>query len=135
MPNTKPKLSGPEQVTDFFANLDHPLKDAMEKIREIILASDNSITEQIKWKGPSFCYNGDDRVTFNVRDDIVLLIFHRGAKVKDSSGGGRLIDDPTGLLKWITDDRATTQFVSLKDVVENDAKLRDVVRLWIAAAG
>ena len=134
MPNTKPKQSGAEQVADFFASLDHPLKDAMEKIREIILASDNTITEQIKWKGPSFCYNGDDRVTFNVRDGSVLLIFHRGAKVKDSPRGGRLIDDPTGLLKWITDDRATMQFESLDEVGENETKLCDAVRLWIAAA-
>ncbi|MEQ1646743.1 MAG: DUF1801 domain-containing protein, partial [Pyrinomonadaceae bacterium] len=82
-----PKKSGTEQVADFFAELEHPLNEAMVKVREIILAADDSITEQIKWKGPSFCYNGDDRVTFNVRDNAVLLIFHRGAKVKDSTGG------------------------------------------------
>lgn len=129
-----PKRTGPEQVADFFTSLDHPLKSAMAKIREIILSSDDTITEQIKWKGPSFVHGGDDRVTFNVRDSHVLLIFHRGAKVKDSTGRGRLIDDPTGLLKWITDDRATMQFASLAEVLENEAKLRDVVRLWIAAA-
>ncbi len=130
-----PKKSGPEQVEEFFANLDHPLKAAMEKIREIILAADDTITEQIKWKGPSFCYNGDDRVTFNVRDDRVLLIFHRGAKVKDSTGFGRLIDDPTGLLEWITDDRATIKFSNEGDVDERRIDLTKVVKLWIAAAG
>ena len=128
-----PKKTGPEQVADFFANLDHPLKSAMEKVREIILASDDAITEQIKWKGPSFCYSGDDRVTFNVRDEAILLIFHRGAKVKDSSG--RLIEDPTGLLQWITDDRATVKFTSEGEVDEKASDLTTVVRLWIAAAG
>lgn len=130
-----PKKSGPEQVADFFANIDHPLEPAMEKVREIILASDDAITEQIKWKGPSFCYNGDDRVTFNVRDNAVLLIFHRGAKVKDSTGGGRLIEDPSGLLQWITDDRATIKFTSEGEVDEKASDLTKVVRLWIAAAG
>ncbi len=130
-----PKKSGPEQVADFFAELEHPLNEAMVKVREIILAADDSITEQIKWKGPSFCYNGDDRVTFNVRDNAVLLIFHRGAKVKDSTGGGRLIEDPSGLLQWITDDRATIKFTSEGEVDEKASDLTKVVRLWIAAAG
>lgn len=135
MANSKPKRSGPEQVADFFANLDHPLKPAMERIRETILAADDTITEQIKWKGPSFCYNGDDRVTFNVRDDAILLIFHRGAKVKDSVGGGHLIEDPSALLHWITDDRATIKFTSEGEVDEKASDLTKVVRLWIAAAG
>ena len=130
-----PKQTGPEQVADFFETLDHPLKAAMEKIREIILSSDDAITEQIKWKGPSFCYNGDDRVTFNVRGDSVLLIFHRGARVKDSTGQGRLIDDPTGLLAWITDDRATVKFTSEGEADLKQDDLTKVVRLWIAAAG
>ncbi|MBK8303299.1 MAG: DUF1801 domain-containing protein [Pyrinomonadaceae bacterium] len=130
-----PKKTGPEQVADFFATLDHPLKGAMKKVREIILSSDDTITEQIKWKGPSFCYNGDDRVTFNVRDGSVLLIFHRGAKVKDSTGGGRLIDDPTGLLEWITDDRATVKFTSEDEVDLKKDDLTKVVRLWVGAAG
>ena len=130
-----PKKAGPEQVADFFTTLDHPLKSAMEKIRRIILSSDNTITEQIKWKGPSFCYNTDDRVTFNVRDNYILLIFHRGAKVKDCTGRGRLIDDPTGLLEWITDDRATVKFTSEDEVDLKKDDLTKVVRLWVAAAG
>lgn len=130
-----PKKSGPEQVAEFFANLDHPLKAAMESLREIILAADRTIAEQIKWKGPSFCYNGDDRVTFNVRADHILLIFHRGAKVKDRTSGGRLFDDPTGLLEWITDDRATIKFSNESDVDEKRNDLTKVVKLWIAAAG
>ncbi len=129
-----PKKSGIEQVAEYFDNLDHPLKTAMEKIGKIILAADNTITEQIKWKGPSSCYHDDDRVTFNVRDDIVLLIFHRGAKVKDSTGRGRLIDDPTGLLEWITDDRATVKFASENEVDQKKDALTKAVRLWIAAA-
>ncbi|MBK6722155.1 MAG: DUF1801 domain-containing protein [Acidobacteria bacterium] len=130
-----PKKSGPEQVADFFANIDHPLEPAMEKIREVILAADETITEQIKWKGPSFCYNSDDRVTFNVRNDALLLIFHRGAKIKDSTGSGRLIEDPTGLLQWITDDRATIKFTSEDEVDQKRSELTKVIQLWIAAAG
>ena len=130
-----PKLTGPEQVAEFFAKLDHPLKDAMAKLRAVILSVDADITEQIKWKSLSFCYNGDDRVTFNIRTDKVLLIFHRGAKVKESHGSGRLIDDPSGMLKWITDDRAVAEFATFDQVSENETDLRDVVGRWINAAG
>ncbi|MFT3745730.1 MAG: DUF1801 domain-containing protein [Pyrinomonadaceae bacterium] len=128
------KLTGPEQVRKFFADLEHPLKDLMLRLREIILAAEDSITEQIKWKGPSFCNDGDDRVTFNIRKDKVLLIFHRGAKVKESTGCSRLIDDPTGLLNWITEDRAMMEFTDIEQVTRNEDKLTQVVRLWIAAA-
>lgn len=130
-----PKLSGPEQVADFFANLDHPLKSVMEEVREIVLSCDKTISEHIKWKAPSFCHNGDDRVTFNLyRDGSLLLIFHRGAKVKDSHSKGRLIDDPTGLLEWHSDDRASLKITDAKDLAEKQATIMTLVKLWIAAA-
>lgn len=130
-----PKLSGPEQVADFFADLDHPLKSVLEKARELILSCDRSITEHIKWKAPSFCHNGDDRVTFNLyRDGSIMLIFHRGAKVRDSKGEGRLIDDPTGLLEWHADDRASLRITDANDLEEKQAKIKKLVKLWIAAA-
>ncbi len=129
------KVTGPEQVAKFFTDLDHPLKDALQRIREIILSSDKTITEHVKWKAPSFCHNGDDRVTCNMyRDGSILLIFHRGAKVKDSKGKGHLIDDPTGLLEWPADDRATLKLTSLDDVNEKQSVLKKLVKLWIAAA-
>ena len=130
-----PKLSGSEQVAGFFAGLDHPLKDAMGEVRELILGCDETITEQIKWKAPSFCHNEDDRITFNLqRNGSFLLIFHRGAKVKDSMHKGRLIDDQTGLLEWHADDRASLKFTSLRDVREKRAGIQTLVRMWIAAA-
>lgn len=129
------KLSGTEQVAEFFADLGHPLKAAMETVREIILSADKTITEHIKWKAPSFCYYGDDRVTFNLyRDGSLMLIFHRGAKVKAGKGPGRLIEDPTGLLEWHSDDRASLRFTSMEDVLDKRSDLDKLVKLWIAAA-
>lgn len=129
------KISGPEQVAEYFAALDHPLKDVLLRVREAILSADGDLTEHIKWKAPSFCHSGDDRVTFNLyRDGSLLLIFHRGAKVKDVKGNRRLIDDPTGLLEWLADDRAS---LKIKDADDLDAKkdaIQTLVKLWIAAA-
>jgi hypothetical protein len=126
------KRAGPEQVADYFDKLEHPLKPAMMTIREAILSAEPAITEQIKWNAPSFCYEGDDRVTFNInRSGTVLLIFHRGAKAKDRNGVGRLIEDSTGLLNWITDDRATVELANNADAEAAAPQITQLVREWI----
>lgn len=136
----KPGAKGPaptasETVDAFFAALDHPLKDVMVLIRGIILGSQTGVTEHIKWNAPSFCHNGDDRITFNLhKPDQVLLVFHRGAKAKTMAGDGRLIDDTSGLLAWAANDRATVKFATLGEAKEAQATLRDVVRAWLKAA-
>jgi hypothetical protein len=128
--------NGSEQVSDHIERLDHPLKPAMREIRELILDADKGITEHIKWKSPSFCHGGDDRITYNIRPNgELLLVFHRGARAKDRKGEGRLIDDKTGMLKWITDDRATITIRGLDDLNKKKADLKALVRQWIDAAG
>ena len=62
------------------------------------------ITEHIQWKAPSFCFNGEDRATFNLRSkEGILLVFHRGAKVQETKGFE--FQDATGLLEWVAADR------------------------------
>ena len=48
MPNESP------EVAEFLPQLSHPLKDGIIELRAAILASDEQITEQIKWNAPSF---------------------------------------------------------------------------------
>jgi len=125
--------SGPEQVASYFSKLDHPLKKVMESVREIILSTNKEITEHIKWNAPSFCIDDDDRITFNLyRNECVLLVFHRGAKVKAAKAKGPLLEDTTGLLQWITNDRATIKLFSEKEVKDKKHLLKNVVKEWIA---
>lgn len=57
------------------------MKPSIERLRLAVLEADDAITEQIKWKAPSFCFNSVYRVTFNLRPlHHVQLIFHRGVK-------------------------------------------------------
>lgn len=71
------------EVDRFLRDLDHPLKEEIVAVRDINLGADNEITEHIRWNAPSFCYQGQDRVTFKLHSqDGIHLIFHRGAKVK-----------------------------------------------------
>jgi hypothetical protein len=129
------KQTGPEQVEAFFASLDHPLKSVMENVRRTIVATDHSITEQIKWNAPSFVHAGTDKITFNVRPNgKLLLIFHRGAKPKPLTKSGRLIDDPTGQLEWPADDRAVLAIACAEDLEKLGPDLGSLVSKWLYAA-
>ena len=81
------------------SRLDHPLKEGIERLRAAILDSNDAHTEHVKWNAPSFCYAGEDRVTFRLFPrDRVQLVFHRGSKVKDDADTFAF-DDDTGLLQ------------------------------------
>ena len=127
MPNETP------EVTEFLQGLAHPLKDEAMKVRAAILASDDEITEHIKWNAPSFRYHGDDRVTFRLQPGNRLqLVFHRGAKVRPDSDDF-VFEDASGLLEWSTADRGT---VALDELDDLDAELPTVVELvgrWMRA--
>jgi hypothetical protein len=126
MPNETP------EVAEFLRELSHPMKDGIVDVRTAILAADEQITEHIKWNAPSFCYHGEDRVTFRLPPDRLQLVFHRGAKVRADSDALTFADD-TGLLQWASGDRAT---LTLRDVRDAQAKLPrvvDLVRRWMRA--
>lgn len=110
--------------------LDHPLKEEIERIRTLILGSSEHLTEHIKWNAPSFCYQGDDRVTFKLYPrDRIQLVFHRGARVKDSEGFS--FEDSTGLLQWVARDRALVTFHDMQDVEAKQTALAQVVTRWV----
>jgi hypothetical protein len=68
-----------EDVDRFVEDLDHGRKDEIETIRHLIRSANPELTEQIKWNAPSFCVDGDDRITLRLQPrDRVQLIFHRG---------------------------------------------------------
>lgn len=81
----KTASDGTKEVNDFMEKLEHPLKNEIELVRTIILESDPSILEQVKWNAPSF-RNTEDFVTFNVRPvDKIHLVFHHPSIVQIKS--------------------------------------------------
>lgn len=126
---------GSQAVATFLQQLEHPLKKEIETLREIILQSDKKLTEHIKWNAPSFCIDGEDRVTMKVMPPKnIQLVFHRGAKVKEQPKT-RLIEDTSGLLKWPANDRAIATFTTMEEIRFNEKLLTGIIRQWIAAAG
>jgi uncharacterized protein YdhG (YjbR/CyaY superfamily) len=118
-------------VVAFLRELDHPLKREIEAVRDIILGASPEIREGIKWNAPSF-RTTEYFATFNLRaKDGVQLIFHTGAKVKETAKTGVQVADPKGLLNWLAKDRCMVTIGVKKDVDAKRAALRDIVIEWI----
>jgi hypothetical protein len=108
------------EVDAWFEKFNHPLKDAMLRVREIILSADSRMGECIKWSTPTFTYKGN-LASFNPRSrKHVSLLFHTGASIPGNhprlEGGG-----------------GTARYMSIVDL--DDAKaarpdLEAVVQAW-----
>jgi hypothetical protein len=121
------------EVQAFLQGLKHGRKDEVEAVREIILSAHPGITERIKWNAPSFCIDGDDRITFRLQPgDRVQLVFHRGAQKRDDTATFSF-QDGAGLLEWVAPDRALVTFRDLDDVKAKRAALKDLVSRWMSA--
>ena len=132
-PSRGTKSDPHQQVAEFLQNLEHPLKKEVEEVRKIILNANTDLTEHIKWNAPSYCFNNDDRITFNLRGKgFFQLIFHCGAKVKQQARKEPIMIDETGLLEWITNDRALVNFHDMSDVTSKAESLDPLVNQWIA---
>ena len=123
-----------ETVDDFFSSLSHPLKGALMALRKTILEASAEIREAVKWNAPSF-FMGPDQffATANIHargktNEHVLLVLHRGVRKKS---GAVAIDDSTGLLEWLSPDRAAIRFESATDVKKKSVALQKVIRQWI----
>ena len=81
------KVSEPDKVNAYLQNLQHPLVEVVEVLRQIILSTDKEIGEEIKWNSPTFFYSGEMKpfnpkeykryiVVFNLfKKDCVRLCF------------------------------------------------------------
>lgn len=107
------------EVDAWFADYDHPAKNAMLRVREIIL-EDERMSETIKWKSPTFTYEGN-MASFNPRTKAhVSLMFHTGASIPGShprlEGGG--------------DTARYMKFTDLDDVESARGEIEAVVDAW-----
>lgn len=69
------------EVDAYLEDLDHPLKDVMRAVRAAILEADGRISETIKWKSPTFMYEGN-LASINPRAKAhISLMFHTGADI------------------------------------------------------
>ena len=108
------------EVDEWFAERNPPMAEAQQRVREIILATDERVTETIKWQTPTFMFNGNI-ASFNPSKNFVSILFHRGAEIPGDhprlEGDGRLA--------------RTMRFADVAAVEEGRADLEAVIRSWI----
>jgi len=123
-----------DEVTKFLDELNHPLRAEIEELRQVILNTMNGLAENIKWNGPNYCFEDQDRVTMRIQPPKqIQLIFHRGAK-KIIQPDDKLIDDKSGLLIWKENDRAIATFKNLDEIKKAKLNLEGILNSWINAA-
>ena len=119
LPTEGEEMQRNPDVDAWFAERDHPLEEALREVREIILAADDRVSESIKWKTPTFSFEGNI-VSFNPAKNFVSLLFHRGAEIPGDhpalEGDGRLA--------------RTMRFADAADVRARRGDLEAAVRSW-----
>src|SRR5262245_47707343 len=107
------------EVDQWFDAQQHPMDAAMRRARDIILGADDRVTESIKWKTPTFAFQGNI-ASFNPSKSVVSIMFHRGAEILGHhprlEGDGKLV--------------RTMRFTDVDDVDAGRADLERVIRAW-----
>jgi len=109
-----------KDVDTWFQKYEHPLKEEMLTIREIVLAADKRMSECIKWSSPTFTYEGN-LASFNLQaKKHISLMFHTGANLPG--------DFPS--LMGSGDTARDMTFESAEDVEEKKTELVSIVKAW-----
>jgi hypothetical protein len=109
------------EVDKFLKAKKHPLTAEIQKVREIILQSDDKVEEVIKWSSPTFMYKGNIASFYMNAKGFVSLMFHKGAMIKD----------PGGLLEGEGKESRVARFSDLKDIERKKKALQTLIRNWI----
>lgn len=112
-------------VDQYLEKKGHPMTAEIQMVREIILATDERITEGIKWSSPTFMYKGNIASFFMNAKKFVSLMFHKGAT----------INDPNGLLEGDGKEGRVARFTDAADIEAKKTALEAVVKEWIRMQG
>ncbi len=121
-----------QTVETWLAAQTHEIRSAVERLRVMVLDAGDDVTEHIKWNGPSFCIDGDDRITVGLAPrGGVRAILHRGVKGKDATGFA--FPDDSGLIQWAAPDRGVVTFADEAAIVAHAEAFTDICRRWLEA--
>ena len=109
------------EVDIFLAKKNHPLTNEINKVREIILETDDRIEETVKWSSLTFMYKENIASFFMNAKKFVSLMFHKGASKKDKSG----------LLQGDEKEGRVARFEDMADIEKKRDALKEVIREWI----
>ena len=120
-----PNMNKNPEVDAWFAAYDNPQKGVVLAVRDILLAADDRIEECIKWKSPTFTFNGN-LASFNPRSKKhASLMFHVGGKIP---GDHAVLEGEGATAKYI-------KFFGMDDVAAKKDAVEGVVAAWVAWKG
>jgi hypothetical protein len=108
------------EVERWFAETKHPLETPMRRVREIILRADPRITEYVKYRTPTFAYEGDLAAFVQMNKKHITLMFNRGARIQ-------------GRFPHLEGEGPTARFMRFADLAEVEARaaeLSGIVAAW-----
>ncbi len=117
-------------VKDFLDDLSVEKRDQVEILRSIILET-VSVEEHIKWNSPSYVYEGEDRITFNLHGNDVKILIHCGATRKEDKAGVPVLADDRGIVHWSSDIRGMITFIDKHDIEEKREAFIAVLTSWL----
>jgi Domain of unknown function (DU1801) len=121
------------EVTEFLDKLSHPFRNEIELLRNYILTANKDLVENIKWNGPNYCFNKQDRITMRIQPltaKHIQVIFHCGVKSQEQRTE-RILKDNFSLLNWKTNDRAVATFKNMQEIKEEEDNLKKIVNKWL----
>ena len=123
-----------KEVTEFLDSLDHPLRNEIDFLRNIIMGTGKDLNEGIKWNGPNYSIGNEDRITMRINPHKqIQVILHRGAKIKEKLNE-RLLKEDYSILAWKENDRAVATFKSIDEIELNIKIIKEIIVKWVEAS-
>ena len=125
------KASQSDKVDEYMRQLDHPLKEVVEALRQAILQADPAVGEEVKWNAPSFFYTGE-MPPFDAKEyrrHLVVTNLYRKNEIRLVFWGGGKVNDTSGFLSGdYADGRRLATFRDIDEVRSKRSALQHVVR-------
>lgn len=121
-------------TVEFLNDLEPSKREQVDILRKLILSSEPRLEEHIKWNAPSYVFDGEDRITFNLmnKQGVVKLVLHMGATRKENKNGAPILQNDSGLIEWNSDIRGTITFTTIEDISANLDTLKKIVKDWLS---
>ena len=120
-------------VPEFLDSLDDNKRIQVQTLRDIILKTDPTLAEHIKWNSPSYVLDGEDRITFslNNKQGIVKLVLHMGATRPENKEADSIYRDESGLIAWSSDIRGVLSFENYDEIESRKETVAQIIRDWL----
>ena len=111
-----------QEVDAWMARYDNPMRDVVQRVRHIMLQSDERITECVKWQTPTFVYEGYLASFYPKSTTFATLMFH----------AGRRIPGTFPHLEGAGTEALVMRVVSIAEAEDRRSELERIVAAWIA---